>query len=93
MTSLTSILSLGGSLGALKLNQAWQLGVHEIMEAGIQLVWQCGKRYYEQLKPQVMDHPNLKLLPFIAIHLKQRVDTNYWKINTPLNPRCIRKNG
>ena len=60
-----TILSLGGSLGALKLNQAWQLGVHEIMEAGVQLIWQCGKRYYEQLKPQVMEHPNLRLLPFI----------------------------
>lgn len=60
-----TILSLGGSLGALKLNQAWQLGVHELMEADIQLIWQCGKRYYESLKPQVMEHPNLKLMPFI----------------------------
>ncbi|MEM7370273.1 MAG: undecaprenyldiphospho-muramoylpentapeptide beta-N-acetylglucosaminyltransferase [Bacteroidota bacterium] len=60
-----TILSLGGSLGALKLNQAWQLGVHELMEAGVQLIWQCGKRYYERLQPQVMEHPNLKLLPFI----------------------------
>lgn len=60
-----TILSLGGSLGALKLNQAWQLGVHEVMEADVQLIWQCGKRYYERLKPQVMEHPNLKLVPFI----------------------------
>jgi UDP-N-acetylglucosamine--N-acetylmuramyl-(pentapeptide) pyrophosphoryl-undecaprenol N-acetylglucosamine transferase len=59
------VLSLGGSLGARTLNQAWLAGRTELLDAGIQLVWQCGKGYHEKLQPQVAAHPGLKLQAFI----------------------------
>ncbi|MDX2250224.1 MAG: undecaprenyldiphospho-muramoylpentapeptide beta-N-acetylglucosaminyltransferase [Bacteroidia bacterium] len=59
------LLSLGGSLGALTLNDALQQNLQKIIDADVQLVWQCGKRYYETLAPLIINHPNVKLLPFI----------------------------
>lgn len=59
------ILSLGGSLGALRLNNAWQKGYQQVLDAGIQLVWQSGKRYFPSLKPQVGEHEGLQLTAFI----------------------------
>lgn len=60
------LLSLGGSLGALKINEALLSNIEKIIEADIQLLWQCGKRYAESLKPQVPQHPNIRLMPFIT---------------------------
>ncbi|MEZ4776623.1 MAG: undecaprenyldiphospho-muramoylpentapeptide beta-N-acetylglucosaminyltransferase [Bacteroidia bacterium] len=59
------LLSLGGSLGALTLNDALQQNLQKIIDADVQLVWQCGKRYYETLAPAITSHPNIKLMPFI----------------------------
>lgn len=59
------ILSLGGSLGALRLNNAWQKGYQTVLDAGIQLVWQSGKRYFPILKPQVDEREGLQLTAFI----------------------------
>lgn len=60
-----TILSVGGSLGAGTLNNAWEQGLQEFLQQDIQLIWQCGKRYYEALKDRVPQHPNLRLQPFI----------------------------
>lgn len=59
------VLSLGGSLGALTLNRALEDKLQMIIDADVQLLWQCGKRYYEDLLPRVPKHPNIQLLPFI----------------------------
>jgi len=59
------LLSLGGSLGALTINQAVLQHIRQVIDADVQLLWQSGKRYYESLKPQVPDHPHLKLMAFI----------------------------
>jgi len=59
------VLSLGGSLGARAVNKAWEEGVQKLLAADIQILWQCGKRYYEELKPRIRQHPGLKLAPFI----------------------------
>jgi UDP-N-acetylglucosamine--N-acetylmuramyl-(pentapeptide) pyrophosphoryl-undecaprenol N-acetylglucosamine transferase len=59
------VLSVGGSLGAKALNNALEGGLKELMDAGIQLIWQCGKRYHEELQARLGDHPNLRLVPFI----------------------------
>lgn len=59
------ILSLGGSLGARSLNQALLAQYPQVVEAGAQLIWQCGRGYYENLKPQVPEHPQVKLMAFI----------------------------
>lgn len=59
------VLSLGGSLGARALNNAWEAQAKELLDQGIQLIWQCGKRYHESLSQQVTGHENLRLVPFI----------------------------
>lgn len=59
------VLSLGGSLGAGTLNDAWEAGWKKLADAGIQLVWQCGKRYHEALAARLPKHPDLHLAPFI----------------------------
>ncbi len=59
------VLSLGGSLGALTLNESLRLHAQELLDAGVQLIWQCGKRYYETLRPQVADHKDLHLMAFV----------------------------
>ncbi len=59
------VLSLGGSLGAGALNNAWEADFEQLLDKGIQLIWQCGKRYYESLKPRIKEHPGLRLIPFI----------------------------
>jgi UDP-N-acetylglucosamine--N-acetylmuramyl-(pentapeptide) pyrophosphoryl-undecaprenol N-acetylglucosamine transferase len=38
-------LIIGGSLGARTLNTAMDAGVHELLKAGIQVIWQTGKNY------------------------------------------------
>lgn len=59
------VLSLGGSLGAGAMNTAWEAHCEKLLDQGIQLIWQCGKRYYESLKPRIKEHPGLRLVPFI----------------------------
>ena len=59
------VLSLGGSLGAGPLNSAWKAGLEELLDAGIQLVWQTGKRFHERLRSEVPDREGLVLVPFI----------------------------
>jgi UDP-N-acetylglucosamine--N-acetylmuramyl-(pentapeptide) pyrophosphoryl-undecaprenol N-acetylglucosamine transferase len=44
-----TILIIGGSLGAKTLNESFKTGVQKLMDAGIQVIWQCGKIYYDQL--------------------------------------------
>lgn len=59
------VLSLGGSLGAKTLNDALEAKLQHFIDNDVQLVWQCGKRYYEELKPRIAKHPLIKLMPFI----------------------------
>ena len=59
------LLSLGGSLGAMRINQALQQNLSLITESEVQLCWQCGKRYYERLRAEVPQHPQVKLDAFI----------------------------
>ena len=45
-----TILIVGGSLGAKSINEAIDGKLEEILNEGVQLVWQTGKPYYEQAK-------------------------------------------
>ncbi len=45
-----TVLIIGGSLGARTLNESFKLQIQKLIEADIQLIWQCGKVYYDQLK-------------------------------------------
>lgn len=62
---LPVILSLGGSLGARSINQAILANLEKLIEADVQLLWQCGKRYYDDLVQQVPEHPYIRLMAFI----------------------------
>jgi len=44
-----TILLTGGSLGARTLNECMRAGLDKLVDAGVQLVWQCGEFYYEGL--------------------------------------------
>ena len=45
-----TVLILGGSLGARRINQLIEKELPFFKELGVQLVWQCGKLYYEEYK-------------------------------------------
>ncbi len=61
------VLIVGGSLGARTLNNAMAAHVSLLLDAGIQVVWQTGKYYYDEMSVRVdTSHPLLHVLPFIA---------------------------
>lgn len=46
-----TLLVLGGSGGARSINEAMAANIEELHdEMGLQVIWQCGKRYYDELK-------------------------------------------
>ncbi len=45
-----TILVLGGSLGARSVNEMILAGLPQLKESGAQLVWQCGKFYYNEMQ-------------------------------------------
>ncbi|MBI3134197.1 MAG: undecaprenyldiphospho-muramoylpentapeptide beta-N-acetylglucosaminyltransferase [Bacteroidetes bacterium] len=51
--SKKTVLIIGGSLGARTLNESFKKDLQKLMDAGIQLIWQCGKIYFDQLKNDV----------------------------------------
>ena len=59
------ILVIGGSLGAKTLNDSILSGLNNLKQENVQLIWQCGKYYYEQLKGQIGVDEDVKLHPFI----------------------------
>ena len=64
-----TILLIGGSLGALTLNTAVVESIPEIVKSGVQLIWQCGKRFDERARAalQTAGNPHcIKQMPFIA---------------------------
>lgn len=48
--SKNTLLVIGGSLGARRINQLIEEQLPLFKEMGIQLIWQCGKFYYEEYK-------------------------------------------
>lgn len=48
-----TLLVIGGSLGAKTINQSIEKNVKKFAKAGIQVVWQTGKSYFEQAKKAV----------------------------------------
>ncbi len=45
-----SLLIIGGSLGARTINEAVAAGIPALQNAGVRVVWQTGKTYYEKCK-------------------------------------------
>ncbi len=69
------LLVTGGSLGARVLNDSVLAYIDQIAkEKQIDIIWQCGSYYYEELKPKVdaLGSDNIHLAPFI-----KRMDLAY----------------
>lgn len=58
-----TVLILGGSLGARRINQLIEQKLDYFMSLGTQLVWQCGKLYFEEYTKYNSD--SVKVLDFL----------------------------
>lgn len=64
-----TILVVGGSLGARTLNDSMLAGISQLVAAGAQLIWQCGKFYHREMSDKleaVADKPGIKLHEFLS---------------------------
>lgn len=65
-TKKTTILALGGSLGAFTINESIADNIDYFFENDIQLIWQTGKYYYENYQKRFLIKSNsLKVFSFI----------------------------
>lgn len=60
-----TLFIVGGSLGARTLNDTMRLHLDQLRDAGVQVLWQCGKIYYEEFAPIAANYTNVRLLAFI----------------------------
>lgn len=51
----TTVLIIGGSQGARSINEAILNGIHKIIDAGIQVIWQTGKGFLEKARNVMAD--------------------------------------
>jgi len=58
-----TLLVLGGSLGARRINQLIESKLDFFKGLGLQVVWQCGKLYFEEYKKYASDH--VKVFDFL----------------------------
>ena len=61
-----NLLVLGGSLGARSVNNEIKSIYKSLLDNDINITWQCGALYFENLKTEVSKHHNLKLTDFIS---------------------------
>jgi UDP-N-acetylglucosamine--N-acetylmuramyl-(pentapeptide) pyrophosphoryl-undecaprenol N-acetylglucosamine transferase len=69
-----TILVMGGSLGARTLNQGVIYGLDQLVDSNTQILWQCGKYYFEVMKQE------LEIRKKAAVHLTDfiaRMDAAY----------------
>ena len=59
-----TLLILGGSLGARRINQLIAKEIDFLLETGIQIYWQCGKFYFEEYK-HYNEKANVQVVAFI----------------------------
>ncbi|MCF8241099.1 MAG: undecaprenyldiphospho-muramoylpentapeptide beta-N-acetylglucosaminyltransferase [Melioribacteraceae bacterium] len=57
-----TLLVLGGSLGASSINNAVDENLEKLISGGIQIIWQTGKRYFDQYKN--LENESVKVFPF-----------------------------
>lgn len=65
--SKKTVLVVGGSLGALTINESIRLGLEYFVKNDIQLIWQTGKSYFPKAKELFSDlkSDNIKIFEFI----------------------------
>lgn len=69
-----TILVIGGSLGARTLNQAMMAALQEVMDNDVQVLWQCGKLYNEQLTQELV---NVSTKGILRVQFIDRMDLAY----------------
>ncbi|MEO8517428.1 MAG: undecaprenyldiphospho-muramoylpentapeptide beta-N-acetylglucosaminyltransferase [Flavobacterium sp.] len=62
--SKRTLLVLGGSLGARRINQLIAKELEWLLSQNIQIIWQCGKLYFDEYK-HFSDKENVQVLSFI----------------------------
>lgn len=62
--SKKTLLVLGGSLGAKRINQLIAKEMDWLLSQGLQIVWQCGKLYFEEYK-QFNEKDGVQVMSFI----------------------------
>lgn len=62
--SKKTLLVLGGSLGARRINQLIASELDFLLSQNMQIIWQCGKLYFEEYK-HFSDKENVQVLSFI----------------------------
>ncbi len=62
-----TILVVGGSLGARTLNDSMLNGLEHIIESDVQVIWQTGKHYYQNIIHVLGENynPNIRILEFL----------------------------
>lgn len=60
-----TLLVVGGSLGALSVNEAMEHTIDRFVEAGIQVIWQTGKGFAERAIKAVEGKEGIVTMPFI----------------------------
>jgi UDP-N-acetylglucosamine--N-acetylmuramyl-(pentapeptide) pyrophosphoryl-undecaprenol N-acetylglucosamine transferase len=73
--SKKTILILGGSLGAKKINQLVEINLAFLKKHDVQIIWQCGKLYFEEYK-KYNSQENVQVYQFI-----NRMDLAYAAAN------------
>jgi UDP-N-acetylglucosamine--N-acetylmuramyl-(pentapeptide) pyrophosphoryl-undecaprenol N-acetylglucosamine transferase len=62
-----TLLIIGGSLGARTINESILRGIHKLIDAGVQVIWQTGKGYYESYRAQLanVDLKRIRVKDFV----------------------------
>lgn len=65
-TDATTLLVVGGSLGAQSINEAIDAGLATLVQSGLQVIWQTGKNYFEQAQKSAAAYgKKVKVFDFI----------------------------
>lgn len=70
-SKIKNLLIIGGSLGARTINEAILAGLPQLKAAGIHVVWQTGKTYYEKIQSSISNLQSpiekwLEVQPFLS---------------------------
>ena len=60
-SNIKTLLIIGGSQGARTINESLINGIEKLIDAGVQVVWQTGKGYYDTYKQQLAQHNLLRV--------------------------------
>lgn len=61
-----TILVIGGSLGALTMNESLEQGLKRLNDAGLQVIWQTGKSFAERARKAAKGLKGVVVTPFIS---------------------------